>query len=151
MAYTNPPVHEVILDVRFSDDANLLELQTVSANLQGMFGFSKITEQVQLNHSFTVGSSPINNSVTKKTDGFIVATEDDSASISVLTRQLTMHLVRSKGWPSGEYIGWSNISERFGRVREYCAAAYSDLNLERVGLRYLNRIAIPVDLSLIHI
>jgi uncharacterized protein (TIGR04255 family) len=60
-----------------------------------------------------------------------------------MRHQVSMNVVRSEKWPTGEYVGWEAIEGRFGELWTRVASHYARLEPKRVGLRYLNRMAVP--------
>jgi uncharacterized protein (TIGR04255 family) len=56
----------------------------------------------------------------------------------------SFHAVRPGKWPTGEYVGWPTIYNEALDLLSTFGSLYGRLDIERAGLRYLNRIALPI-------
>jgi len=141
--YRNPPVHEVILDVQFTtglDEKPLRELRDRLAK-----AFTKVEPLNVMQVQMTVGPGGQGFQTTATQFGgwsFTDSPGDWVLQTSALA--LTFHLVRPGPWPAGPYVGWSKIYERYFGVHEVVRDLYAPLVPKRAGLRYLNRIAVPL-------
>jgi uncharacterized protein (TIGR04255 family) len=145
--YSNPPVHEVVLDLQFLvgiEDESVL--RTLRGRLSDLF---KVTEEQNMTGVlFSVG--PAGHELQpqpRQFTGWLFKDEDATPRwlFKTLATQLTLHIVRSAKWPHGKYVGWETIFARFMKLYDLVKDAYQPLTIRRVGLRYLNRIAIPMD------
>lgn len=140
--YRNPSVHEVILDVQFHERLDDSTASAIPGHLKEKFGPSRrLDEQV-----FEVRISAEGQQLTRATKrfgGWRFETTEPTWVVQCSPDQLTMHAVRSHDWPSGSYIGWENIFARYAELLELVQGTYGLLAPKRVGLRYLNKIAVP--------
>ena len=139
--YLNPPVHEVILDVQFQRDLEQDALRDLPRHLSKIFPRAEQQNIVQLQVAMGVGSGGYQNSLTQfggwlfREDGWVLQTGLTS---------WTLHLVRPGNWPTGRYLGWTAIYEKFLELHSVLKQPYGNLEPKRAGLRYLNRVAIPL-------
>ncbi|MGH7549075.1 MAG: TIGR04255 family protein [Gemmatimonadales bacterium] len=142
--YRHPPVHELVLDVQFHENLEEPAASTLPDQLQGEFGTPQRLEEQEL--ELTVGPEGQQLATTKKHfAGWRFETATPKWVVQCSPSQLTLHAVRSQKWPSGAYIGWEKISERYEGLLPLVKSTYGTLTPKRVGLRYLNRIAVPED------
>lgn len=140
--YSSPPVHEVIISVLFSAPAPDREIEPFGPVLKSRYGEPQRMEQQE----FTMGIGPGGQQLAqarKQFDGWQVVFGDASRVIRISRTLLSMNVVRPGPWPRGEYPGWPTISREFAELFAVASNAYRDLGIQRIGLRYLNRIAIP--------
>lgn len=140
--YRNPPVHEVILDVQFQrtlDEKILRELRERFTE-----SFPQAEQQNLMQMQLVVGpTGQAFQSSASQFGGWLLKGRDPRWVLQTGQAAVTLHAVRPGPWPGGEYVGWSAIFERFLEVFSSLADAYRPLEPKRVGLRYLNRIAVP--------
>lgn len=140
--YKNPPVHEVHLDVRFSGVIPPAELVDIPKALGDEFGVSRHAQ------TLTIVSSGGQVSSDAQFSGWEFSETEPRWVLRTQSGQLTVIMARSQAWPSGEYVGWEAVYERFVRVCERVQPFYGHLRPRRVGVRYVNRIAVPDGTSL---
>jgi uncharacterized protein (TIGR04255 family) len=145
VSYKHPPVHEVILDLQFDGDADLTKLKDAAEAIAAVSDFKGVAERHTLDTSMLIGSvSHTAQTSTTRPAGFTINAENGAGYANLFKAQLTLHEVRSSTWPVGSYAGWDVISDRFFSIMNQAAVAYNDLKIRRVGLRYVNRIALPL-------
>ena len=145
--YKNPSVHEVILDVQFHDSVGERELRDVRKRLAERF--ERVDEQSTVEILMSVG--PHGQDVQtgrKRFAGWLFRSEPPGWALRTAAQQVTLHAVRPGKWPIGDYVGWSAIFAHFKELYEALTTPYGALKTKRVGLRYLNRIAIPKGVDL---
>lgn len=144
--YRSPPVHEVILDLRFDGEVDSDALTEARGELASQFDdvskatiFQLQTGMGSAGPTFQGGSEFV---------GWEFVQESPRWVLRAHSNQVTLHAVRSEKWPAGEYLGWERIHSRFSELLPMFEPAYRPLSLVRAGLRYINRVAIPVNSSL---
>lgn len=140
-SYRNPSVHEVVLDISFDGELSDNELDQVPDALGNQFGDRHRLEQ----KSVTVQTGPSLPPEVHSESAFVGWRFETKTPRWVLVpsrSRLTMHMLRSESWPSGEYVGWDTIKDRFFFVLDRLGPLYTELQPRRVGLRYLNRFAV---------
>lgn len=139
-------MHEVILDLQFVEDADLVQLKSAAESIEAIDGFKGVTERHTLDTSMLIGSAPhAAQTSTTRPAGFTINVENGGGYANVFKTQLTLHEIRSSNWPTGTYAGWDVISNRFFTVMNHAAGPYNKSMIRRVGLRYVNRIALPIE------
>lgn len=145
--YADPPVHEVVLDLRFRDNLDDERLEAIPEVLGEVFGpvVPKRTSSFELQAGF---GSPVPNFRTEsRFAGWEYRKEEPLWVLRAQHGQLTLHSARAEDWPRGPYIGWERILERFLDIVPRLEPVYGGLGIRRAGLRYLNRIALPLGSS----
>jgi len=100
-------------------------------------------EQVQFDMKFAPSGVPAMRS-TSEFDGWQFKNEGPTRVVVAARSRLNIHATRAGLWPTGEYAGWTTIYQEAMEIFGQLATAYDGAKLERAGLRYLNRIAVPV-------
>jgi uncharacterized protein (TIGR04255 family) len=148
--YRNPPVHEVILNLVFASPVERARIESIPQRLSE-FGTLRSARAEVAGVTFSIGPSGQQQFVgpTAQTDGWWFRDDPQTRVLLTNSTQVDFHHVRSGRWPSGQYMGWSSISRDFFDLLDHLEPIYGDTPVRRVGLRYLNRIAVPdnTDLS----
>lgn len=140
--YPNPPVHEVILDLRLKQGVSEEVVRSLPEAVPNRFGDPRPFQLFQLQAGISsTGAEQLGQE--SSFGGWIFEAEEPRWVLRTLRDRLTLHAARPGDWPKGEYVGWGEIQERFREVFDAVAAAYAHRELKRIGLRYQNRIAIP--------
>ncbi len=140
--YPNPPVHEVVLDVQFHRSLDEKVLRELRGRLAESFPQAEQMNLMQVEMALGPTGQGYQNTLRqfggwqfKKDGGWILQAGPTS---------LSLHLVRLGQWPVGPYVGWSVIYPLYLELHAALQELYSPLEPKRAGLRYLNRIAIPL-------
>lgn len=144
--YRNPPVHEIVLDLQFAGEASFPDLQNLPRVIGNEFGEAKPITRIST-HAF-VGPNRTTPTARPPEQAFwgwdMSDTDGERRRItSVTANQLTQHYLRSDQWPAGEYTGWEESADKFLELLQAVGPLFSKLDLQRAGLRYVNRIAVP--------
>ena len=133
--YRKPPITEAVIEIRFAEVFESSELEKAVRQIKS--GYSH-DEQVR-NIGFSVGVSPegpVQTSVAEQSGRRM--SSDDLTQIAVL-------------WPSifsvsqlAPYPGWDSFFERFTRDWIRWKRAMNYRKITRVGVRFINRLDIPV-------
>jgi uncharacterized protein (TIGR04255 family) len=140
--YRNPPVHEVLLDVQFHRSLDEKVLRELRDRLLDSFPQAEPQNLMQMQVVLGPTGQTLQSSVSQF-GGWLFRGSDPGWLLQTGPMGLTLHAVRQGLWPSGEYVGWSAIFRAFHQLHAPLADAYGPLGPKRVGLRYLNRIAVP--------
>jgi len=142
-AYVNPPVHEVVVDVQFHRSLDEKPLRDLRGRLAERFPQAEQMNLVQM--EMAVGPSGPGYQNTIRQFGGWQFKRDGGWVLQTGPTALTLHLVRdAQQWPVGPYVGWTKIYEQYLWVHQTVLDLYGALEPKRAGLRYLNRIAIPL-------
>jgi len=141
--YVNPPVHEVVLDVQFHRSLDEKPLRELRGRFVDFFPQAEQMNLVQM--EMTVGSTGQGYQNTQRQFGGWQFKKEGGWILQTGPTSLSLHLVRlGQQWPVGQYVGWSAIYPQFLELHASLQDVYSPLEPKRAGLRYLNRIAIPL-------
>lgn len=142
--YRQPPVHEVVIGVDLDEKVDIAVLDSLPARLHSQLPVAQREERLEITTSFgPAGQSVLNQS--RSPDGWRLRDEQTSRVLVARPSQIAMHAVRPGPWPSGEYAGWDAIYRDSLEIFETVARLYGSAKPRRAGLRYLNRIAVPVN------
>lgn len=140
--YDNPPVHEVILDLRFEEGLSEDRLRELPDSTPNQFGEPRPFHLVEMQAGISAsGAERLGQQ--SRFGGWIFEEQEPRWVLRSLHDRFTLHAARPGDWPRGDYVGWEEIQRRFRRVFDALGPAYKHLGLKRIGLRYQNRIAIP--------
>jgi len=138
----NSPITEAILDFKVTvpEDIGLQELAAFHAHIRADFPRKmpqiKIVQQV----SFGIGKETKSLVSEKRTDGFRFTSEDGLTIVQVQKNRFSFHRLKP-------YLDWERFSKEGMELLEcYCEHA-KPISVERIGLRYLNRIELPQPFS----
>ncbi len=144
--YSRPPVHEVIIDVQFASEVDESLLRGVSGILVNNFG--KVEDQVTQSLNFALGpltGGPVIGP--RQFVGLIGFSDRRDWLMRAGLNQVSLHCVRPGRWPTGEYVGWPSIFEKFkATFREL--TPFHEMKPRRVGLRYINKISVSAGANL---
>lgn len=141
--YLEPPVHEVVLSLQLVESVHLALLEKLPQLLTSRFQHSDSRELT----GFTMSVGPAGPQLTRTVpqfDGWTLSDAKPPQRILMGGRQqVSLHAVRPGAWPSGNYLGWQTIRTEALEIFQLLRAIYATVPIQRIGLRYLNRIAIP--------
>lgn len=140
--YRRPPVHEVALSLVFVTPASTRELEQLPGSLRDRFPMVERQERVEL--EMTAGAAQQILSSARTFDGWRFTDASGTRVVFAAHSRASFHAVRPGQWPTGDYAGWPAIYREALALLTSFAPLYGQLNIERAGLRYLNRIAVPV-------
>jgi len=138
--YTNPPVFEVILDLQFQRSLDEKTLRELRGHLAPSFPQADQQNLIQMVMQVGPAGQAFQDTASQF-GGWLF--RDQGWVLQTSPMALTLHSVRQGPWPTGAYVGWSVIYEKFLGLHTSLAGVYGSLGPKRAGVRYLNRIAIP--------
>jgi uncharacterized protein (TIGR04255 family) len=133
--YKNPPVIEAVCEVRFSAESpwDLAMPGLIYERPKGDFPNRQSVKAVQT--KFTAGPEGVKQEITQS-DSIQFANQEANSLIRVGQNRISVHQVK-------QYSGWDRFYPQINRA----LAAYKDLvspkGIDRIGLRYLNRLTFP--------
>lgn len=149
--YRNPPVHEVILDVQMHEPVERESLTRVAHLLAPKLGHATPVEEFQVGFKFSPSGAQEVRTTRGESEAWRLERQDAGRWVGLLTpTSVTLHFVRSAEWPSGTYVGWNAIFEEFQSVQACVMKHLPTWTPRRAGLRYINRLAIPVEDDIRH-
>lgn len=132
LSFSRPPILEATIEFRFADLINGPKLKKASDRLAGRYGSVRSEEKMEAKLDFAGRSAeflPVTPSYRH--------TSDDQTDILTLTNSAV-------GWSRlAPYEGWQKFSERVVRELEIVEKAWGARKIQRLGMRYINRIDVP--------
>ena len=150
--YKNPPIHEAICEFRFSPkgdweptlpDKLRLELSEEYA------GESRESRVVEVDIDLHDDSRP-NLRLNEGPARTQLVTRDATRMVGVGPDVLSVHMLRPYQHPgSGNLVGWEEFRHRIEDALDAYSAVAGPLDVEQVGLRYINTFVIPQEHPLV--
>jgi len=132
--YAKPPIAEALVDVRFAPSLSEKLLRRVIDRVKPRY--ARAEEQVEVEFSFNLEAA--GQEVKQQFSGARFLSED-GADILVLSKG---SIVISRIAP---YAGWTALRARVVREIEELRKAAADRRFSRLGVRYVNRIDVPLN------
>ena len=135
-AYKKPPIIEAVIEIRFADSINDQQLEKLISKQKSKFNIQKI-EEVELKISPQAEASAHAETKTNLVGYKLISNTDTSNIVQVKNNAISVsRLPPYEGWPAllddlKKYYSW------------YTNKKFKPLN--RIGVRYINRIDIPAD------
>ena len=129
--YTRPPVTEAVIELRTPVDLDIDRLAKMRARLNKAYPISQDLVEVSV---IGPAAGPL---TTQQAPNGHVLVSDDAADVVQITRH---HLIVSRRAP---YLGWAPFAERFDAALKAWRTAVGRPRLDRIGVRFINRIDIP--------
>jgi uncharacterized protein (TIGR04255 family) len=136
-SYVRPPIIEAVIGIDFVDQTSKDMLSSAKDKLLANYSDSREFEDVQI--SFDLNTKATQSEVSKKT-----ATTVYRLSSSDLTQQLFLRPLSFTLSQLAPYPGWDEFFNRFQRDWKVWKRAVGFRQIKRIGVRYINRIDIPV-------
>jgi uncharacterized protein (TIGR04255 family) len=130
--YLHPPIAEAAIEIRISNPLSAKDLEKIVTKLKKLYPNSHSINGLDIN----LGP---NAAVVNQTQTGFRLVSDDQADIVILYPQ---SLVVARLAP---YPGWSAIQDRVVSAWKIWKIVAKTRTISRVGIRYINRIDIPVD------
>lgn len=139
--YHDPPVHEVILDVKFQEELT----EEVVMRIPQILG--EPCERVAFNQ---IEFAP-DGSTRVSGDNFAHWQAEALDACRWITRvsgnQILLNAVRPGPWPTGVYVGWPAVLARWATLVSRLEGTFR-AGIRRCGLRYVNKVALPMNAQL---
>lgn len=140
-SYKHPPITEAVIGINFSSPIKQTELNSVNKKFLTHYPHHQAVSNVALGFHIDQTNKATTN-VDKKEDGHRRSTAD-------MTQLLVL-------WPTSfvlsqlpPYAGWDQFFERFVRDWTILKRSVGFQTISRIGVRYINRIDIPITGSVI--
>jgi len=143
-SYARPPIIEAVIELRFREALGAEELARVSER----FGEVYPDQREETETEFTITPDPTGRPITQTRgtfQNFLRASQDQREAL--VLKPAAMAVV-----DRAPYAGWSAFFDRFKRDWRIWTRAAGPRRIERVGMRYINRIDIPMlaDRQIVH-
>ena len=134
MRYKKAPILEAVLDFRWSSESSIEELESVLA-LPFFAGFEEPKPRIQVDASINVDQGEVSHH--REQLGFELALKD-GAEMAMLEKKKFVFVQRAP------YDRWEYFCEQATSLLGYVVEVLKVEAFERIGLRFVNRIDIPL-------
>ena len=138
----NPPIHEALLDVQVTlpSETSLEVLRKFQAGLEARF--PERQERISLQQGFQISGAGDSQAITssRSVDGYLFVAKADGKIVQARQDGFTFNKLRP-------YSNWDAFSAEAKELWQRYVEIAKPANVRRIGLRYLNRIEIPLPLS----
>lgn len=136
--YKRPPITEAVIEVRFAEPIEFGDVAKVSADFKALYQHEEIVKNlsVQLDISAQHKNIPPAQ-ITNQQAGYRLTSLDQTKIL--LLMPLTFAISQLAPYP-----GWVEFFSRFVRNWQMWKKAVAYRKISRIGVRYINRIDIPV-------
>jgi len=138
-AYLKPPITEAILEFKFRDIVSEADLQKTSKRLKK--SFPHVEDQIKFGFRLDARASGSASAAASRTLQGFKQSNHDQTDVVVIQRDA---LVISRHAP---YNGWKKFKERAVSTWELCHQVFGYKTVNRIGMRYINRLDIPLDVA----
>lgn len=135
--YKNPPITEAVIGINFTSPLSEKELAAFNQKLGRIYPDQQVIPNVSFTFDINENNFTSPNTQTTTEDSYRLS-RDNSTQITILTRAA---FLLSQLAP---YQGWDSISNRFAEAWAIKTRAIGFKEIARVGMRYINRIDIPL-------
>lgn len=141
--YKYPPVTEAVIGVNFTEDLNKTLLKSVSDKLAKNYPSHQPVQNISVNLDLSPDAGKDRKTFTEIAEGHRRSSHD----MTELALALSNSLVVSQLAP---YPGWVIFYKRFMRDWKHLKKTLGYRQIKRIGVRYINRIDIPVTEEVVH-
>ncbi len=130
--YSRPPIIEAVIQIRVSVDADQRAFEAIAHKLKKKYP----QQQPQQNFQVTIGNTGADVGISQEASGIRVASDDQTDVVLIEKRGITAARLPL-------YPGWDTLRENTRAAWQAWKAETPRHPIERVGVRYINRIDIP--------
>lgn len=131
--YPRAPITEAVIQIRMAADVELRALEKIQHRLKAAYPNSQPLQNVQVSIDNT--GSQIN--IAQNQQGFRLATDDQTDVVILSSRDVTVARLPP-------YAGWEHLRANANAAWQEWKAATPRHPIERLGVRFINRIDIPI-------
>ena len=140
--YLNPPIQEVLVDfqVVLTEETQLDSLAAFHHGLEDRFPERK--ERISVQHGFQLSpATGIHSSTSHRlVDGYLFVSQECGKTVQVRLDGFTFNKVKP-------YSNWQQFVDETRELWTRYLAVAKPVNISRIGLRYINRIDLPLPLK----
>lgn len=136
IVYKNPPITEAVIGIYFKFPLSEEELSSFNQKLSRLYQNQQVMPNV--NVALEINENTINNPIITQVNSYRLS-RDNSTQIILLSKEA---FVLSQLAP---YKGWDDLYQRFTEAWAIKTRAVGFQEIGRVGVRYINRIDIPIE------
>lgn len=130
--YNRPPIIEAVIQIRVSADADQRAFEAIAHKLKREYPHQQPLQNFQV----TIGNTGANVAVSQEAHGIRVASLDQTDILLIEKRGITAARLPI-------YTGWETLRDNTRSAWQIWKAETPRHPIERVGVRYINRIDIP--------
>jgi len=137
--FKNPPIQEALLDIQVAlpGDVTMDTLKSFQAGLEARFPEKK--ERISWQQGFQISGTGETQAVSsaRSVDGFLFVSKSDGKTVQARRDGFTFNKLRP-------YSNWETFSGEAKELWQHYVELAHPASVQRVVLRYLNRIALPL-------
>ena len=135
MTYPNAPIREAVFDIRIEELQNksLEDFKHFQDILKGKYDNQRVVNSYE--GTFTLDSRTIDSS--HFFQGIVLVNENKNKQVQFRINGFTLNYL----YP---YSNWNEFRDEAFSLYELFTNTFSDIKVERIALRYINRISIPL-------
>ena len=134
--YAAPPIFEAVIELRFDPAWSETQIRKLAKAIGREFPNLRDETEVEFKVEL-VGDEPT-PSVVSKSPSLRMSTENEENSVTIRKDRIFLSRL-------APYCGWEQFEERFRFLHKILLREFKSRTLKRIGLRYRNRIDIPID------
>ena len=137
IVFPNPPITEALLDIRvnLSKEMTLQELSLFHTDIKGEFQEKK--ERHTGSFQIKTGAAPEMVSSSSRTDGYLFLSKEKNKIVQARLDGFTFNKLKP-------YSDWEKFCGEAKYLWEHYVQIAKPVNIVRLGLRYINRILLPL-------
>lgn len=136
MEYRKPPIQEAVIDLMFRQPQTIARLEKAVKKLAPFYPnqVPMVNQEVQVESS---EQGPPRVHVRSESAGFQLASHDQANIVSIYKDRLATSRI-------APYEGWDKLKEQAGKNWHLVVRSLGVVQVNRIGIRYVNRIDIPL-------
>jgi uncharacterized protein (TIGR04255 family) len=138
--YNNPPIIESVCEIRFSDDTNwdITVPGLIFEDIRNEYPQKEQRTTQEINISMSGIAFPRTRSQIKRQDYAVFLTDDKKSRIQVGPRILLINQLKP-------YSAWNDFKSQVNYAFQKLSVRVELAGVQRIGLRYINKIEIPME------
>ncbi len=133
--YKRPPITEAVIEIRFESPVDSVALDKSSSDLRVSYAREDLLQGTQFELYPTAGSAPAK---TMNQKGYRLSSLDQTEILILMPMPPSFLISQLAPYP-----GWTSFFDRFQRDWSVWKKAVGYRKIQRIGVRYINRIDIP--------
>ncbi len=134
--YSAPPIFEAVIELRLDphlSDSQIRKLAKMMAR-----EYPNVRDETEVEFKIDLIGEEPKPSVVSKSPSLRLSSDNEVNSVTVKKDRIFLSRL-------APYCGWGEFFDRFSFVLKSISKEYKSRNVKRLGLRYRNRIDIPID------
>ena len=135
--YTQPPVTEAVFEVKFEKSITADQVEKLARKLKINHPHEQTINDIQLAIEQNKNSLNLNSKINTTNKGYWLASEDQLDKVMISTSSIAIARL-------APYTGWESLYDSFVKLWKKCKKNLGTVSISRLGVRYINRIDIPL-------